>query len=98
MTDTKKEVTYTLEVEGDEGKIYSCILRKPSRQIIGQATGMMMPVGGQVPDITQPGEYILKNCWISGDEIIMEDDDLLLAASMSAMEMIQIRTATLKKN
>lgn len=98
MTDTKKETTYTLEVIGVDGKTYSCQLREPSRKIIGQATGMMMPVGGQVPDITQPGEYILKNCWISGDEIIMEDEKLLTGASMQCMEMIQIPTATLKKN
>ena len=99
MTQVKKApVTFTLTVEDEDGKEYSCQLSKPSRQIIGQATGMMMPVNGQVPDISRAGEWILQNCWIEGDEIIKEDDDLLFAACMQCMEMVKMKTTTLKKN
>lgn len=94
----KKEETFTLSVEGESGKEYTCQLRKPSKRILGQATGMMVPVNGQLPDVSEAGEWILKNCWIDGDEIILEDEDLLFSASMACMEMTQLRTATLKKN
>lgn len=85
--------TYTLEVEGK-----TATLRKPSRKILGQAMGMMVPVGGQVPDITAAGEWILVNCWVDGDSAIKEDEDLLLAASMAVMEIIELKVATIKKN
>lgn len=88
-----KKGEFTLEIDG-----YSCQLRKPSRQILGQAMGMVIPVNGQVPDVTRAGEWILRNCWISGDQEILEDEDLLLGASMTAMEMTKIKAGTIKKN
>jgi len=90
---TKKEETYTLEVEG-----YKATLRKPSRAVLGQAMGMMVPVGGQVPDVTQAGEWILTNCWVSGDEEIKTNESLLVAACMAVMQMIEMKVATIKKN
>lgn len=98
MSDKKKEITYTLEVEDDYGKTYSCTLKKPGRAILGQATGMIMPVGDQVPDVSKAGEWILKNCFLDGDKEILEDEDLCFAASMQCMEMVQMRTTRLKKN
>lgn len=104
MSDTKAKKTatekktpvkgyYTLEIDGKTAQ-----LSKPTRQIMGQAMGMVVPVNGQVPDITKAGEWILRNCWIDGDKEILEDDDLLFSASMSIMELLKIKQAEIKKN
>ena len=88
-----KRGDFTLEIEGK-----TCQLRKPSRKVLGQAMSMAVPVGGQVPDVTQAGEWILRNSWVEGDKEILEDEDLLLGASMAVMQMVQVKEATLKKN
>jgi hypothetical protein len=67
-----------------------CWLRTPDRKVIGMATS----VAGK--DTVKFGELIMKNCWLGGDERIMNDDDLFLSANSILGDIIKIRTATLK--
>jgi hypothetical protein len=91
----KVEETFTLEIEG--GLVAK--IRKPSRKIVGQALGMVIPMGhGDKPDPLTAGEWVLRTCWIDGDKSILEDEDNLIAASLKCLDLIKLKEAALKKN
>lgn len=90
---TKKQELFQITLEGGE----KCILRKPNRKVLGEVLSLLSPIGGQRPDILSAGEWILKTCWEDGDERIKSEDDLLIAASLKAVELVEIKEAELKK-
>ncbi len=42
-------------------------------------------------------EVLLENCWLDGDEEIKKDDSLFLGVSSHLAEIIEIKTAEIKK-
>ena len=42
-------------------------------------------------------EVLLENCWLGGDEEIKKDDSLFLGVSSHLAEIIEIKTAEIKK-
>ena len=91
MAAKKKKAVYEIEVEGKK-----CQLSEISRSTLEVALGLIMQTTGQ-PQYIRAGEVILLNCWVSGDDEIKNDESLLIAASMKAYELIELKEATLKK-
>ena len=85
------QVSYRIEVEG-----MVCYLRKIDRATLEQAMGLMMKTRGN-PEYIRAGEVILLNCWVTGDDIIKSDEQYLMAACMTAYELMEMKSATLKK-
>lgn len=67
-----------------------CYLKKPDRKTLSFAS----QVGS---DPMKFNEVILKNCWIGGDEEILIDDSLFLAASSKLDQVIEFKKAELVK-
>ena len=67
-----------------------CYLKKPDRKVLSFAS----QVGS---DPMKFNEVILKNCWIGGDEEILTDDSLFLAASSKLDQVIEFKKAELVK-
>lgn len=65
-------------------------LKPPSRKVLGMATA----IGKGDP--FKFGEIIMKNCWLGGDERIIDDDDYFLAANAVLGDLIRIKSASLK--
>lgn len=86
-----KNAAFVVEVDGK--KAY---LRKPDRITIENALGLAMPVQGR-PQYVRAGEIVLLGCWVGGDDEIKSDEQLLIAASMQAFQIIKQKTATIKK-
>lgn len=86
-----KGAEFTIEVNGKVA-----YLRKPDRVTIENALGLAMPIQGR-PQYIRAGEIVLLNCWVGGDDEIKSDDDLLIPAAMQAFQIIQSKTAVLKK-
>jgi len=89
--------TYTITVKGQDGKEYKAELKEPNRSIKEMALGYSAPIIGE-PKYIRAGEIILLGCWVSGDEVIKTDEYLLAGAAMSALGLLDIAEASLKKN
>jgi hypothetical protein len=78
---------FTLEVEDKVA-----YLKPPSRKVLSYATS----VG--VKDPMKFNETLLKECWIDGDVEIQEVDSYFMGASAVLAELLEFKTATIKKN
>jgi hypothetical protein len=67
-----------------------CYLKKPDRKSLSFAS----QVGS---DPMKFNEVILKNCWLGGDEDILINDSLFLAASSKLDQVIEFKKAELVK-
>ena len=84
----KKQYGMVFQVTVDDKIAY---LRKPDRQIIAY---------GLTKVSTDPlgfNEVILKNCWIAGDEEIKTNDDYFMAVSAQLEQIMEVKTADIKK-
>lgn len=77
---------FEIEVEGKKG-----YLRSPDRKILSLAT----VEAGQDP--FKFNEIILKNCWLGGDEDIINIEKYSLAAGSKLDKIIEIKEASIKK-
>lgn len=95
--ETKKEnvvpvgAKFELEIEGR--KAY---LKSVPRAVLETAMGLIMPTHG-APKLITAGEVILNACWISGDEEIRKDNDLLVEACLQSVAIIERKESSLKK-
>tara|TARA_R100001015_G_C4531229_1_gene97572 strand:+ start:209 stop:475 length:267 start_codon:yes stop_codon:yes gene_type:complete len=86
--------TYTIEVEDKK-----CVISKPDRKVMGLVLPKLFPMlGDEKQDMLGAGEIILKTCWVSGDEEIRTVDEYILAASLQCVSLIEMKTASIKKN
>ena len=91
MAENKTKVAiYTITL--DDG--LTCKLSKLPRAVLEQVMGMIM---SKPPEMIRAGEVILRNCWVDGDQKILDDEDSLIGASMLAYELINIKQGVLKK-
>lgn len=89
----KDSETHTIILESGLG----CILRKPDSGVMRKVMSKIVSMDGS-SDIIGAGELIVDNCWAAGHNIIKENPDMKLAASMQAVGMINMMKGYLKKN
>ena len=77
---------FMYEVDGKK-----CYLHKPSRSVLSAAASTSKG------DNIRYNEFVLKNCWIDGDEEIRKDDGLFIGISQQLTELIGIKEGELKK-
>jgi hypothetical protein len=75
-----------LEVEGK-----SCIIKKPSRHVVGLA------LANSRKDPLAGAETILANCWVEGDAEMKEDVGCLVSLAGQMDNIIGVVTAEVKK-
>jgi len=85
------EITHLIEVDG-----YKAYLKKIDRITLELALGKMQKLGGE-PEFIRAGEIVLLNCWVAGDDIIKNDDDLLMAAALKYNTLLETKSASVKK-
>lgn len=66
-------------------------VRKPTREEMRSVIGMA------TTDPLGMAEQILTDCFVAGDEEIKTDDDYFYGASQKLQDLIQIKSAELKK-
>lgn len=76
---------YVVEVEGKQG-----YLRKPDRKILSAANNY-------ATDSIKYNEFILKNCWLGGDTVLIEEDAYFFAVCSKLGNLIEVKEAELKK-
>lgn len=82
---------YLIEVE--DKKAYLKAINRATLEVV---LGLIMPSNGD-PQYIKAGEIILNTCWVGGDEEIRTDEEYLNAAAMQAYQLVEIKTASLKK-
>lgn len=68
-----------------------CFIKKPERSTLSMA----MAEGKKSP--IKFNEIILNKCWIEGDMEIQTDDEYFLGASSQLAEIVQAKSAEIKK-
>ena len=91
VNEAPKGAKFVLEIEGK-----TAYLKPISRATMEVAMGLIMPTHGN-PKLITAGEVILNSCWISGDEEIRKDEDLLIEACLQAVALIERKESSLKK-
>lgn len=90
---TKKRIEELKAKHGDIYQItideYSCILRKPNRRDLSYIAAVKNPM--------QMNETLMKQLWVDGDDIIMQNDEYFLSAVQKLNELFVIREAEIKK-
>jgi hypothetical protein len=89
----KDSETHTIILESGLG----CILRNPHAGVMRKVMSKIVSMDGR-SDIIGAGELIVDNCWVAGHNIIKENPDMKLSASMQAVGMINMVKGYLKKN
>jgi hypothetical protein len=92
-----KTPKFEISVFDDENVEYKCQLSPIDRVVLEIVIGLIMPTGGEKPKYLQAGELILNSCWVSGDEQIRKDEQLLISACMSAYKLFELKKTILKK-
>lgn len=93
-----KSDVFEIEVEG-----YRCYVRSFDRAtmkcVLANLTLKLTDSGTEVDasKMLDIGEIGLKNCWLGGDEEILENDRLYVAACMQVGGLFDLANATLKK-
>ena len=67
----------------------SCILHRPTRKDLSYASAVKDPI--------KMSEVMLNALWVAGDEEIMEDDSLFLAAIQKMQDILEVKEAEIKK-
>lgn len=93
----EKTPKYEIIVTDDDGKEYSCKLGSIDRKVLEIVIALIMPSGGEKPQYLKAGELILNSTWISGDEYIRTDEQMLISACMSAYKLFELKKTNLRK-
>jgi len=107
------KAAYKIEVENGEDEkgntiFAACYLEEMNRDVLEAVLSMIQPKGNEKPKYLQAGEKILNSCWIkktklaNGEEVESDDeiltkDSLLVAASMQAYELVDIKRTNITK-
>lgn len=87
------EVCWKISIPGKNKHGY---LRKIDRITYEQATGLITKLRSD-PEMLRAGECILLGCWVTGDDEIKTDEDMLMAAAMQCHGAMETMEAVLKK-
>ncbi len=82
-----------------EDKEYNLVLNKPTRSVYGKVINYM-PGFSTTPNLMLAGELIIRECVIEdkSDMIILDDEDMMTTACISAIGTINLLKSELKKN
>ncbi|MDR1984979.1 MAG: hypothetical protein LBQ28_09180 [Prevotellaceae bacterium] len=69
----------------------TCYLHKPDRKTLSAAATL-----GQT-DPMRYNEVVVNNCWIAGAEEFKNDDSYFFALSEKLIELVELKTAEIKK-
>ena len=69
----------------------ACLLKKPDRKTLSMATSLT----SKSP--MKSNEVILRNCWLAGDDVIKTKDEYFLAACQQLEQLIEFKSAEIKK-
>lgn len=78
-------------VDPKDGSVKKVYLRPPTRIEMGAYA----KVFGD--NSVRANEYLMKQCWLAGDEEIIKDDDLFYAAAAHLPELIRTGESTLER-
>ena len=67
-------------------------LKKPTRNVTAKAMSLY-----NLNKVLETGEYLLQNCWIDGDERLINDEDVSMAAAVQAKNLVEFKTGSLEK-
>lgn len=81
---------YKIEADLDDQKLVVGYLKPPDDKVMNFALQ-------KLPMFLEAGKVIMKNCWLGGDERLVNDPDFLNSAAMQAAQLIKIRQGRLKK-
>lgn len=93
---TPEGTEHILRVNNDSGDEKVAYLKRLPRPILERALGMISNPHKD-PQFIRAGEMIMLACWISGDEEIKSDEEMLTAAAIQCAALVQRRDASLKK-
>ena len=82
---------YQYDVTDDDGTIYSCIFRTPTRDEMRILFQLFSK------DIIQANEHLTKICWLDGDEIIRSNDKFFMALNVKLQELLKYKEGELVK-
>jgi len=78
-------------------KVYKCEIKgKIERETLELCIGLIRPNAGLARPLTAGKEILLKN-WISGDDEIKTNDELLIAACTACYYLVNMKGSKLKK-
>jgi len=83
---------YELTVQDDNGTTLTGYLKKPTRNIVARAMSLLAQ-----NKVLEAGEFVLENCFAGGDEQLLQDEDLKVAAAMQSIQAVQVLDGELKK-
>lgn len=81
---------YKVEADLDDQKLVVGYLKPPDDKVMNFALQ-------KLPMFLEAGKVIVKNCWLGGDERLINEPDFLNGAAMQAAQLIKIRQGRLKK-
>jgi len=84
----KKKYGNVFVVEADGKKGY---IRAPKRAEVGMATAY------QATSPFKATEFILQNCWLGGDEVLMNEDRYFYGLNAQIAEIIDVAEVQVKK-
>lgn len=94
------KASHSVKLRTDEGKAVFAFFKKPTREVVTQVMARTAQVAAGVGgDMIEGGEIVLRTGWIDkvSDQIILEDEDLLIAASLTAYGAVNIKIGDLEK-
>jgi hypothetical protein len=85
------EYDYDKPVIAVPALLASCTVKKPTLDLINMVTDQF------ADKASQAGMVLLDNCWVSGDEIIREVEELKLSAGNKMFSLFQTKLVEIKK-
>lgn len=99
FADNKIEIPYTGKDKDGKTftKVYKCEIKgQLERETLETALGLIRPNIGLPKPLTAGKEILFKN-WVSGDDEIKTNDELLIAACTACYYLVKMKGASLKK-
>ena len=86
--------TYTFTTESKK----QCLLKQPTIIQSGKIMPFMIPMGDKEADFNKAAITLVDECWIAGDDEIRKSEELKVEVGLAALNLVEMKTATVKKN
>ncbi len=86
--------TYTMETECKK----LCLIKQPSIVQTGKIMPLIMTIGDKEADFNKAAITLVDECWIAGDDEIRKDEELKIQVGLAALNLVEMKVATIKKN
>jgi hypothetical protein len=92
---------FEIKVPTDSGGPLVAYIKKPSREVVEQVFSRVAGAAAGIGEMRmiEAGEIVLRSGWIAevSDAAILDDQDTLITASMSAYQTVNIRLGEVEK-